>query len=244
MRTLSLTYSFIFIVLSGTVTSQTADQQKVIDILDRISDVYNSKTRNLNFSITNTYRYSCSDSIIEEQNVDYHVRKGEYYIDAKDYEYVITNSFFVSVNHIDKQIAYSNKPLLSFENINNSEYINSIRNLVLKNTLIQFDTLPDKNEFSIRIKLLDTERQFNSIEIHYDVLYQFKFIKFIENANRTEDLFKLPNCIQIVYNNEDYSKVKNTPLKLNNYLTKKGDHYAPVAKYGGYEIIIQNQPYE
>jgi len=244
MKVLSLTYSVVFLFLSGAVTAQTADQQKVIDILDQISEVYNSKTKNLNFSITNTYRYSCSDSIIEKQDVDYHVRKGTYYINAHDYEYVITKSFFVSVNHVDKQIAYSDQPLLSYENLNNSEYIDNIRKMVLKNAFVRFDTIPESKEYAIHIKLLDTERQFNSIEIHYDDQYQFKSIKFIENANRTEDLFRLPNCIQIVYKNEDYTKVKNTPLKLNNYLTKKGDQYTPVSKYGGYEIIIQNVPYE
>lgn len=244
MKVLRITYGIICIIMSGTVTSQTTNQQKVIDVLDQISEVYSSKTKNLNFSITNTYRYSCSDSIIEKQDVDYHVRKGEYYIDAKDYEYVITKSFFVSVNHVDKQIAYSDQPLLSYESLNNSEYIDNIRKLVLKNAFIQFDTLPESKEYAIYIKLLDTDRQFNSIEIRYDELYQFRFIKFMENANRTEDLFRLPNCIQIVYNNEDYTKVKKTPLKLNNYLTKKGDHYTPIAKYGEYEIIIQNLPYE
>jgi hypothetical protein len=245
MKITNSIYSLLLLILvSQWGLAQTSDQQKIIEILDQMSEVYNAKTKNLNFSITNTYRYACSDSIIEQQEVDYHVRKGEYYIKSQDYEYVITKSFFVSVNHKDKQIAYSDEPLLSYENLSNTEHIDKIRTSVLQNSYVQFDTLEKEQEYVVRIKLLETSRQFNSIEIHYDNLFQFRLIKYIENSNRSEGLFRLPNCIEIIYNNEDYTKVNRTPLKMSNYLTKRDGTYVPVSQYDGYELIIQNKPKE
>lgn len=241
MRLANYIFSLFFLISQWSL-AQTTDQQKVIEILDQMSEVYNAKTKNLNFSITNTYRYACSDSVIEQQNVDYHVRKGEYYIKSNDYEYVIAKSFFVSVNHQDKQIAYSDEPLLSYENLSNTEHIDKIRQSVLQNSRVQFDTLEKEQEYIVVIKLLETSRQFNSIEIHYDNHFQFRLIKYIENSNRSEDLFRLPNCIEIVYNNEDYTKVKKTPLKLSNYLEKRDGAYVPLPRYKGYELIIQNKP--
>lgn len=222
---------------------QSANQKKVIDALDQISEVYDSKTRNLKFNITNTYRYACSDSILEKQELYYLVRKGEYYIYSDDFEYVITSSFFIRVDNGNKQISLSEKPLLQFENIKNQGYVDQIRELLLKSSRISFDTNYQKEEYIIHLKLTNEQAQYNAIDIVYDFNYQFKLLTFFEILH-SGNLFQLPNCIQISYTNQRYDKVNNQQFKLTNYLSRKGETYTPVNRYSGYKVIIQNYPYE
>ena len=223
--------------------SQKNNKEDAMVILDKISETYDAKLNNIQFSIESIYSYSCSDSVIISQRFDYWIRKGEYYIEFENSKILILDDFFLKIDNDNEKIIYCREPLLDHNTLTSKESIKVLRENVIQSSLIKYDTIGDTYQLTM-ILAPSQIKSYNRVELFYDANYQFKEVIYYDADLQEKGLFQLPNCLRIVYSREHLKTVKKDPFNKNNYIKKKGESYFLVGPYKNYVLTEQIIPHE
>jgi hypothetical protein len=224
------------------------EETEIQNILNKIGAQYQTHTKKSTFRLTSSYRWACTDSLLQNTVLEYYVLNGEYYINSGNAEFVINDDFFIAVYHDRKQLVYSNEALLDFQFQKDDNFIQNIRELVVNNTVAaRVESINDR-EYLMTLSFNDQITQdYDKVELRYTTDYDLLSVKYFEKYPNGENLIQNPNCLTLDIDNEPDFSLNDIPKsKFNSgtYITKVRGKVMPREKYAEYTFIDQSTNHE
>lgn len=224
------------------------NQVDVQNILNRIGTQYETHTRKSTFRLTSSYKWACTDSLLQRIELEYYVLNGDYYITSGEAEFVVSDDFFIAVYHDRKQLVYSNEALLDFQFQKDDNFIQNIRELVVNNTVSAHVESVNNDQQILTLSFNDQiTQEFDKVELRYTSEYDLLSIKYYEKYPMGENLIQNPNCLTLDIDNTPDFQVSDIPksrFNAGSYITKVRGKIIPRETYSEYSFIDQSANHE